>query len=374
MASATETIALPRRQTGPATARHRNALRIWLAVIALMLVAMIVVGGATRLTHSGLSITKWQPIVGMVPPLTHKQWETAFKSYQQIPEFKEINPTMDLAGFKHIYWWEWAHRFLGRMIGFVFFIPFLAFWIAGYIPRGLWPKLLALFALGGIQGFVGWYMVESGLEVRTDVSQYRLTAHFGIAIVIFGFCLWLIFGLSGKQRLPIRSGAAKWLAGIVVALVYLQILLGALMSGTDAGFTYNTWPLILGHVIPPGLYDAHPWFKAMFTSQLTVQFDHRMMAYCLVLLIWGQAAWLAWSRQPPLLAGSGLVLGFIILLQATLGVWTLLLAVPIELGLAHQLGAVILFGAALFHFWLATNGVPAEPPESLGPGQIAAKA
>ncbi len=346
------------------TPRKRNALRTWLSVIALMIVAMVLVGGATRLTHSGLSITQWKPIMGVIPPLNHADWMHAFNLYKQIPEFKLITPHMDLAGFKAIYWWEWSHRLLGRAIGLVFFVPFVIFWAAGYIPKKLWPKLVALFVLGGIQGFIGWYMVESGLEVRTDVSQYRLTVHFGMAIIIYGFCLWLIFGLSGKQRVAVRSSAAKWLAGIILCLVYLQILFGALMSGTDAGFGYNTWPLILGHFIPPGLYDAHPWFMAMFTSRLTVQFDHRMMAYLLVILILGQAVWLVRSKQPSVLLDSGGVLAAIILLQATLGIWTLLLVVPILLGLAHQLGAVVLFSAALFHFWLVTHGVAVEDAET----------
>ena len=180
--------------TASSEAGHSRALRIWLGTIALLIVAMILVGGATRLTDSGLSITEWKPIMGAIPPLSDSDWHQAFDAYRQIPEYAQVNPTMDLAAFKTIYWWEWTHRFLGRLIGVVFLVPFLFFWWAGYISRGLWPRLAGLFALGGLQGAVGWYMVKSGLVDRIDVSQYRLAVHFGIAVLILGATLWLWLG------------------------------------------------------------------------------------------------------------------------------------------------------------------------------------
>lgn len=348
-----------------AVRRHHRVLRIWLALIALMIFAMVLVGGATRMTHSGLSITKWQPIVGMVPPLSKHQWETAFDGYKKIPQYKDLDPNMTLSGFKYIYWWEWSHRFLGRMIGFVFFIPFLVFWAKGYIEKRLWPKLIGLFVLGFLQGCMGWYMVESGLEVRTDVSQYRLAAHFGFAFIILAYTLWLIFSLSDKKRIPIGSRAPACFAGLIVCLVYLQLILGAFVSGTDAGFIYNTWPLIDGSFIPHGLFSLSPWFHNFFANQLTVQFDHRMMAYTLFTLIWIQAVWLAITKRPQFLVRTGLILALLVTLQASLGIWTLLMVVPIDLGLSHQAGAAILFSTALFHFWTTTHGVPAGQGQSM---------
>src|SRR5215475_981444 len=230
----------------PASARpdapHARALRLWLCCVALLVVAMILVGGATRLTDSGLSITEWKPVTGIVPPLSDGAWQDAFDAYQKIPEYLELKRGMTLAEFKTIYWWEWAHRFLGRMIGIVFLVPFVAFWAAGYIPRGWLPRLAGLFVLGGLQGAVGWYMVKSGLIARVDVSQYRLAAHLGIAVAILGYTLWLAFDLGRPQGSVARSGSRgpAWVAGMELALIYLQILSGGLVAGLDAGFGYNT--------------------------------------------------------------------------------------------------------------------------------------
>jgi cytochrome c oxidase assembly protein subunit 15 len=341
-----------------APARHRTALRVWLTAVALMIVAMILVGGATRLTDSGLSITEWQPIVGIVPPLSDSDWHEAFEAYKQIPEYTHVNPDMDLEGFKTIYWWEWAHRFLGRMIGFVFFLPFLGFWAAGYIPRELMPRLLGLFFLGGLQGAVGWYMVKSGLVDRVDVSQYRLAAHFGIAVLIFGYTLWLILSLSGKARERLSSSAPATVAGIMFGLVFVQLLLGALVAGLDAGFSFNTFPLMSGQFVPEGLFDLDPWFLNLFENPMTVQFDHRMFAYFLILAATLQAVWLWLTKRPAEVIGSALVLAVATMMQAVIGVWTLLLSVPLPLGLAHQAGAILVFGFAVFHFWLTLKGVP----------------
>ena len=354
MTSTTAENLAPQLTSAQPDAHQARALRLWLCCVVLLVVAMILVGGATRLTDSGLSITEWKPVTGVIPPLSDSAWQEAFGAYQKIPEYLELKRGMSLDEFKTIYWWEWGHRFLGRMIGVVFLIPFIGFWAAGYISRNWLPRLAGLFVLGGLQGAVGWYMVKSGLVTRVDVSQYRLAAHLGIAFAILGYTLWLIFDLGAPQRRVVRSGsrAPAWVGAIVLALVYLQILAGGTVAGTDAGFGYNTWPLINGAFIPSGLGEAEPWFLNLFENPLTVQFDHRMLGYVVVLATIAQAAWLALRRRDSeLITGSFTVMCFA-LLQAALGVWTLLLRVPTPLGLAHQAGAIVLFAGTLSHFWL----------------------
>jgi cytochrome c oxidase assembly protein subunit 15 len=355
--SATQTL-IAARSEAAMPVKHVRALRIWLGILALLIVAMILVGGATRLTDSGLSITEWQPIVGAVPPLSGADWEKAFAAYQKIPEYTELKRGMSLEQFKTIFWWEWAHRFLGRFIGFAFLVPFIGFWLAGYIPRALLPRLIGLFLLGGLQGALGWYMVKSGLVDRTDVSQYRLAAHFGIALSILGYTLWLLFGLGGDReagRDAVRSRAPMWFAGGVLTLVFLQLLAGALVAGLDAGFGFNTWPLINGAFVPDGLGALSPWYLNLFENPLTVQFDHRMLGYTVVAASLAQLAWLALRKAPAPLIGSAMMLALLAVLQAMIGVWTLLLAVPIPLGLAHQAGAIAVFAAAVYHFWLTSH-------------------
>jgi len=334
-------------------APHVRALRIWLGIVAFLIVAMILVGGATRLTDSGLSITEWQPIIGAIPPLSDTHWQEAFEAYKKIPEYSQVNQGMSLDAFKAIYWWEWAHRFLGRFIGVVFLLSFIGFWIAGYIPRKLMPRLLGLFVLGGLQGALGWYMVKSGLVDRIDVSQYRLAAHFGVAVAIFGYTLWLILGLGADRER--RFGAPAVVGALVLLLVFIQLLAGALVAGIDGGLGFNTWPLMNGALIPNGLGEASPWYLNLFENPLTVQFDHRMLGYAVVVATILQAVWLAVKRDGQLLMGSALTLAVLALLQATLGVWTLLLAVPIQLGLAHQAGAILVFAVALYHLWRTTH-------------------
>lgn len=338
--------------------RHARALRIWLSIVALLVITMILVGGATRLTDSGLSITEWQPIVGAIPPLSQADWQEAFDAYKQIPEYTQVNQGMDLEGFKTIYWWEWGHRFLGRFIGLVFFVPFVAFWLSGFIPRPLLPHLIGLFVLGGLQGALGWYMVQSGLVDRIDVSQYRLAAHFGVAIVILGYTLWLILSLGRpKQERTIASSPAI-VAGLVLLLVFLQLISGAFVAGIDGGMGFNTWPLMNGALIPAGLGAAEPWYLNPFENPLTVQFDHRMLGYAVVLATVFQAWWLARRPGGAYLRSSATALAFLSLLQVVLGIWTLLSFVPIELGLAHQAGAIAVFTAALYHLWRCVAGEP----------------
>lgn len=352
------------RQDEGVRVKHVRALRLWLGAIALLIVAMILVGGATRLTESGLSITEWKLVMGTIPPLTEADWQAEFEAYKKIPQYTELNRGMSLDQFKTIYWWEWTHRFLGRLIGAAFFVPFVAFWLAGYIPRALLPRLLGLFVLGGIQGAIGWYMVKSGLVDRTSVSQYRLMTHFGMAVLILGYTLWLLFGLGAegqRRRMHSRASAPAWVAGLVLVLIFLQLLAGALVAGLDAGMGYNTWPLINGAFVPEGLGTASPWYLNLFENGLTVQFNHRILAYALVLATLAQAIWLGLRGASQVLFGTALTLAVLTLMQATLGVWTLLLAVPISLGLAHQAGAIAVFAVALYHFWLAVHAPEISP-------------
>jgi heme a synthase len=336
-----------------ATGASHALLRLWLYAIAGLILAMVLVGGATRLTDSGLSITEWKPLLGAIPPLSEADWQEAFAKYQQIPEYQLVNKGMSLAAFKAIYWWEWAHRFLGRFIGVAFFVPFLIFWVSGAIPKGLMPKLAAIFLLGGAQGALGWYMVKSGLAERTDVSQYRLAAHLGLAVLIYGATLWVAFGLRRHAVAPERvSGWLKGLAGIFAGLVFLQIILGGFVAGTDAGLSHNSWPLMDGAIIPDGLGAMQPWYLNLFENVLTIQFNHRMLAYLIALVALANlfVAWRGASRTVPLWALAA------VLAQIALGVFALLSQLQLGLALAHQAGAVLLFGLALYQLHAMMQG------------------
>ncbi|MGE3065366.1 MAG: COX15/CtaA family protein, partial [Hyphomicrobiaceae bacterium] len=324
-------------------------LRAWLFVLAALIVVMVVVGGATRLTDSGLSITEWQPLLGAIPPLSDAAWQEAFEKYKQIPEYTIVNSGMSLAAFKGIYWWEWAHRFLGRAIGVVFLVPFLYFLARGRIPRRLtWP-LAGIFALGGLQGAIGWYMVSSGLAERVDVSHYRLTLHLGTAVLIFAAIFWLALSLG--QR-PVDAGAPpararRLTAAAIAGLVFLQILLGGLVAGLKAGLSHNTWPLMDGQFIPDGLGAMSPWYLNPFENVMTVQFDHRMLAYLVVVVVAVHVALM--RRDGGAGQGTAMVLAGAVLAQVLLGIGTLVMHVPLHLALTHQAGAVGLFAAALWH-------------------------
>ena len=324
----------------------RPWVRAWLWIVALMILAMIVVGGATRLTDSGLSITEWNVLMGVIPPLTEADWLAAFEKYKQIPEYVFVNQGMTLAGFKFIYWWEWTHRLLGRLIGVAFFIPFVIFWSTGRLESRLLPRLGLIFILGGLQGMLGWYMVASGLIDRVDVSQYRLAAHLTLATVIFAAVIWTAMGIGAERRAGLPNLAAL---GLVV-LIVLQIAAGGFVAGLDAGQGYNTWPLIDGSFIPNGLLAMAPAWRNFFENALTVQFDHRMLAYAIVIY----AALLALVSPLP---SARLVL-VALLLQAALGVWTLLEKAPLALGLAHQAGAMAVLAAALWHMHKGVSQSP----------------
>ncbi len=342
------TLAMPREAAPPALGRRPVAA--WLFACCLLVFAMVVVGGATRLTHSGLSIVEWQPFIGTVPPITDADWAAQFEKYKLTPEFKLRNHDMDVEGFKSIFWWEYFHRLLGRFIGVAFLLPFLYFWARGRIDRPLGWKLAGIFALGGLQGFMGWYMVASGLVDDPRVSQFRLTAHLGLALVIFAAMFWVAHGLLR----PAPSGAPAPLrrAGLAfAALVLAMALTGGLVAGIRAGFAYNTWPLMNGHVVPPEILMIEPWWMNFGYNMATVQFVHRTLALvvlaCSWILAWRVFATPAAGREARLAAGT---LAGVTLAQVSLGIATLLAVVPVGLGTAHQGGAVVVLAASL---WLA---------------------
>ncbi len=334
-----------------------RAVRIWLYVICALVFIMVMVGGATRLTDSGLSITEWKPIMGAIPPLSAADWQDAFAKYKQIPEYSEINQGMSLSAFKVIFWWEWGHRFLGRLVGVIFLLPLLYFWLRGMIAPGLMPRLVFLFVLGALQGVLGWYMVMSGLVDRVDVSQYRLAAHLGLAVLIFGYGFWLALGLGERtgagtgERAHLRSRGLQLSAFGLVALIFVQIILGAFVAGLDAGLSHNSWPLMDGEFIPDGLGIMSPWYVNLFENVLTVQFDHRMAAYGL--LVWVLLHFFMVRQTPELIdIPTGVrILGGIIFVQIVLGIATLLMHVPISLALLHQAAAIATFAAGIYHFW-----------------------
>jgi len=325
-------------------------VQVWLFAMAGLVFALVMVGGATRLTDSGLSITEWQPILGAIPPLSETDWQSAFQKYQQIPEYKILNKGMSLAAFKQIYWWEWTHRFLGRFVGLAFLVPFIWFWLKGRLNAQLARRLGAIFILGGLQGVLGWYMVKSGLVDRVDVSQYRLAAHLSLAVLLFGWILWTALDLRPARTSPASPYAMTtetWVALSLVGLVFLQIILGAFVAGLDAGKGYNTWPLMAGAVIPDGLFIMTPKWLNLFENALTVQFTHRMMAYFIMLAALLHALD-QWRIGMPTWRSS-LVVAALVCAQAALGIWTLLAQAPIDLSLAHQASALVLFAACLWH-------------------------
>lgn len=337
-------------------ARSLRPVRVWLWVIAALVFAMILLGGATRLTGSGLSITEWQPIIGTIPPLSDAAWQEAFDKYRQIPQYQLVNKGMSLDAFKTIFWWEWAHRFLGRVVGIVFLIPFLVFLVQGRIPTPYVGRLLVLFALGGLQGALGWYMVKSGLSGRVDVSQYRLAAHLGMAVLIAGYAIWLALSLNDKRHdNEAREPADRWFAdpvvvtaALLVGAIYLQIILGAFVAGLKAGHASYSWPLMNGAIIPYGLNALSPWYLNLFENPLAVHFTHRMMGYFVVAI--AVAALFAAYRQriTSFTASINLVIAAVVL-QMALGIATVVYEVPLGFALAHQANAFIVFALALWH-------------------------
>jgi cytochrome c oxidase assembly protein subunit 15 len=324
-----------------------RAVRLWLWTVAAMVFAMVVVGGATRLTESGLSITEWQPVSGVLPPLSEAQWQEQFDKYKAIPQYQALNAGMNLADFKAIFWWEWTHRLLGRVIGFVFFLPFLWFLVRGEITRELRPRLWLIFGLGAFQGAVGWWMVASGLAERIEVSQYRLAFHLTLAAALYVALVWTAQEQVPRPRTPARLRLG---ARALLALVLAQIYLGALVAGLRAGRIDNTWPLMEGHFVPPSaqLFFNQPWWRNLFENPVTAQFDHRMLAYLIAAAAIAHVLDVARQGYGAALKGA-LVLAATVLLQATLGIFTLMAQAPLALALAHQAMAMIVLTAATVH-------------------------
>jgi cytochrome c oxidase assembly protein subunit 15 len=349
-AEAVQTLKQSSRKLRRSVYVKRRPVGWWLLAMCGVLLLMILVGGATRLTDSGLSITEWRPVTGAIPPLSTEQWKAELEKYRQIPEYKFVNKGMTLSEFKFIYYWEWGHRLLGRLIGLLFAGGFVWFWWRGALDKKLTWKLGGIFILGGLQGAMGWYMVMSGLTERIDVSQYRLTAHLGLAFVLLAAMLWvamdLLFERDGKGDKRLRHGAFA-----ITGLVFVQVLLGGFVAGLKAGYIYNSWPLMEGRVIPQGLWTHSPAIISIFESQLTAQFFHRMTAYVLAI---GVGVFVWWALRQPLnteALRAVIVLGAATGAQILLGIWTLVAAVPISLGIAHQVGAALVFAASLHAAW-----------------------
>lgn len=330
-------------------------VRIWLWLLALMVFAMVVVGGATRLTEAGLSITEWKPVTGVLPPLSDAQWTETFNKYKQIPQFKEMFSTMTMAQYKVIYFWEWGHRLLGRLLGLVFLLPFLYFLFTRRISLSLFWKLSVVFALGALQGLIGWWMVKSGLAGRTEVAAERLAIHLSLAAITFVALIWLAMGLRKKAAQP-----AEWVIrgeanGLIIAIL-IQIGLGALVAGARAGLTYNTWPLMDGHLVPSvaKLTSMKPLWLNFLENPTMLQFQHRMFAYLLVLMVIGHAFKAMQNRAGSSIVRRAWTLSGLVLLQAALGIFTLLHVlpagkIPIFLALAHQAVAFLLLAMAVVH-------------------------
>ncbi|MGO9486555.1 MAG: COX15/CtaA family protein [Rhodomicrobium sp.] len=334
-----------------ATAAQLPAVRIWLLVIAAFVLAMVVVGGATRLTGSGLSITEWKPILGALPPMSEAAWQDAFEKYKQIPQYEAVNKGFSLESFKAIFWWEWSHRLLGRLIGFVFLLPFAYFLLRRAIPKPFIPKVGALFLLGGAQGALGWFMVMSGLTdpSRIAVSQYRLAAHLALATVIAAYAFWLALTIREEGQedaaAPAAPPSARLAAIILGALVYLQIIAGAFVAGLKGGYASNTWPLMNGEIVPAGMDQYSPLWMNLFENPLTAQFVHRLIAYFIALyaIVFALTVW----RRPALRAPA-VAIGAVTFVQIALGVATIVYDMPLGFALAHQANAMLVLAASLW--------------------------
>ena len=331
---------------------NRRNIAVWLLICAAMVALMVVIGGITRLTESGLSMTEWRPLIGWIPPLSEVEWQRVFDRYRQTSEYRIQFPGMDLEGFKTIFWWEYIHRVWGRLIGLVFGLPMAWFIIRQRVERPLIPHLVALLLLGGFQGLIGWWMVMSGFVDRDDVSQYRLTVHLGVAIVILGYLLWLALGLL--QRAESRGKAPvslRKLSQAVAGVAFVTILSGGMVAGINAGVIHNTWPLMDGGLLPGDFDAVSPFWLNFFESHAAVQFDHRMLAYLTAIvagIYWFRARTASLEARA---LNAAHALGVMLVLQILLGISTLLLVVPISLAVLHQAGAVALFALAIWNMW-----------------------
>jgi heme a synthase len=325
----------------------QRAVRVWLFAVAALIALTVLVGGATRLTESGLSIVEWKPVTGTLPPLDHGQWERAFEAYKQIPQYQKLNAGMTLSEFQTIFWWEWSHRLLGRAIGAIYLLPFLYFLWRGTIGGELKRRLWLIFGLGALQGAVGWWMVASGLSERIEVSQYRLATHLVLALLIFAAIVWTLRRLDDGPPLSAPT-RLKFMSLVLLVLTFVQLYLGALVAGLRAGLVYNTWPDIDGGLIPSGarLWFEQPWWRNLFENTLTVQFEHRMTAYALFVLA-ALHAFDAVASRAGAAARGALWLLAAVTLQAVLGILTLLNQVPIALALSHQAVAIAVLTLAV---------------------------
>jgi cytochrome c oxidase assembly protein subunit 15 len=348
--------------TGLSQHQSPRAVRWWLIAIAVLIAIMVLVGGATRLTESGLSIVEWKPVTGTLPPLTQEAWTQAFEGYKTIPQYRELNAGMSLDEFKTIFWWEWSHRLLGRFIGVAYLLPFLWFLWRGALSTDLKRRLWIIFGLGALQGAVGWWMVASGLTQRVEVSQLRLATHLVLALLIYAAIVWTLRRLSDRQSV-VASARLKITGLVLLGLTFVQLFLGALVAGLRAGRVYNTWPEIDGALFPSAarLFFEEPWWRNLFDNTLTVQFEHRMVAYTLFALAVLHTVDAIRSRAGTAAINGALLLAVAITLQAALGIQTLLQQVPILLGLAHQALAIVVLTLAI----LQAERLRARQPEQV---------
>lgn len=350
-----------------------RAVRLWLWILAALVIAMVTVGGATRLTGSGLSITEWRPVTGAVPPLSPEAWATEFEKYRLIPQYDLVNKGMTLDEFKVIYAWEWSHRQLGRLIGIAFFLPLAWFWLKGIVRGRLALALAGLGALGGLQGAIGWIMVASGLEPgMTAVAPIKLTLHLLTASLILAGLVWIAGGL--RERMPAPPAAPRrpglfYAALVLVGLILVQIALGGLVAGSKAGFTYNTWPLMDGALIPPAsvLFSQRPWIENFVDNLALVQLDHRLLAYAVAAAtLWHALAAYRVGAKP--LARRAAALAGLTLAQVGLGILTLVLVVPLWAGLAHQVLAMLVLSMAVAHARLCQASARRDSRKARTPG------
>lgn len=332
---------------------HAMILGYWLLFCAAVVYIMVVVGGITRLTQSGLSMVEWAPIMGIIPPISEAEWLAVFEKYRLSPEYIKVNAGMTLEAFKGIFYWEYGHRVLGRAIGLIYFLPLMYFLLKGMVPRAWYARLFALFILGGLQGLMGWYMVKSGLVDQPHVSQYRLTAHLGLALIILAAMLWYAMDfLRGETRANHATPRYLYVTAWVVLIVFIMMLSGGFVAGTKAGYIMNTFPTMNGEWVPSGWLSIKPLWRNLFENPIMIQFVHR----CLAFLVFASVitCFVIASRQR-FQTAKGLLL-FLMLAQVALGVSTLVLKVPVALGAAHQAGAVAVLSAALFVAHIARKG------------------
>jgi len=345
----------------------RRQVATWLFVCSAIVFSILVVGGVTRLTHSGLSIVEWQPIVGAIPPLNEQEWAETFEKYKQTPEFKQVNHQMTVDEFKGIFFWEYFHRLLGRLVGMFFFVPFVWFWLRGKLSAALKRRLVGIFMLGGLQGAMGWYMVKSGLVDDPRVSHFRLTAHLSIAFLIFISMMWVGLGVAADRVRATADIALRRMQRIafwLCALLAYMVITGGFVAGIRAGKAYNTFPLMNGHVVPPEIFMIEPWYLNFFNNMATTQFNHRLGAWLLAFIV----PWFWWTlRAAPVTRRARNVATLLLAAVATqisLGIATLLSGVPVPLGAAHQGGAMVVFGILL---WL--NHELRVAPQTAGNGR-----